>query len=254
VKIAIGCGVALIVGIIVVAVGIGGAAYWAKGKVEEMSGNETRIQELQEKANANTFERPADNVIREDRFVKFLDVRKRVFGLYEKHKPALDAMSQKKQGDWSDVTSGFSIINDIRLAQAQALADLGMSENEYHFMVEQVYKSAWASEIQKSTGKQPSEAMGEAFAKAQEAMQQAKAEAARAKESADRADDKSTEAQAEEATEAADEGLQDLGRAAQDAREAGAQMDVPQQNIDLFRKYEADIKKYAMGGLEFLGL
>jgi hypothetical protein len=254
VKIAIGCGVALIVGIIVVAVGIGGAAYWAKGKVEEMSGNEARIEELQKKANANTFERPADGVIREDRFVKFLDVRKRVFALYEKHKPALDAMGQKKQGDWSDVTSGFSIINDIRLAQAQALADLGMSEDEYQFMVEQVYRSAWASEIQKSTGKQPSEAMSEAFAKAQEAMQQAQRDAARAKESADRADNEPAEEQAEAAEEAAGEGAQAVGRAAQDAREQAAQMDVPQQNIELFRKYEADIKKYAMGGLEFLGL
>ena len=254
VKIAIGCGVALIVGVIVVAVGIGGAAYWAKGKVEEMSGNESRIEELQKKANANAFERPADNVIREDRFVKFLDVRKRVFALYEKHKPALDAMSQKKQGDWSDVTSGFSIINDIRLAQAQALADLAMSEDEYHFMVEQVYKSAWASEIQKSTGKQPSEAMGEAFTKAQEAMKQAQREAGQAKESADRADDDATEKQAEAAEDAAEEGAQDVGRTAQDARESMQSMDVPQQNIELFRKYEADIKKYAMGGLEFIGL
>ena len=254
VKIAIGCGVALIVGIIVVAVGIGGAAYWAKGKVDEMAGHESRIEELQKKANANAFERPADNVIREDRFVRFLDVRKRVFGVYEKHQPALEAMKDKKQGDWGDVTKGFSVINEIRLAQAEALADLGMSEDEYTFMVEQVYKTAWASEIQKSTGKQPSAAMGEAFAKAQEAMQQAQREAARAKESADRADDEATEEQAEDAAKAAEDGTQDLGRAAQEAREAGAQMDVPQQNIELFRKYEADIKKYAMGGLEFIGL
>ena len=254
VKIAIGCGVAIVLGVMVLAAGVFGGAYWLKGKAEELTGNESRIEELQKKANENAFERPADGVIREDRFLKFLDVRKRVFALYEKHKPALDAMGQKKQGDWSDVTSGFSIINDIRLAQAQALADLGMSEDEYHFMVEQVYKSAWASEIQKSTGKKPSEAMNDAFAKAQEAMQQAEREAARARESADRADDESAEKQAEAAEEATGEGAQDVGRAAQDAREQAEQMDVPQQNIELFRKYEADIKKYAMGGLEFLGL
>jgi hypothetical protein len=29
---------------------------------------------------------------------------------------------------------------------------------------------------------------------------------------------------------------------------------VPPQNIALFRKHEAEIKKYAMGGLEFVGL
>ena len=59
---------------------------------------------------------------------------------------------------------------------------------------------------------------------------------------------------ADAAEEATEEGAQDVGRAAQDAREAGAQMDVPEQNIELFRKYEADIKKYAMGGLEWIGL
>jgi hypothetical protein len=31
-------------------------------------------------------------------------------------------------------------------------------------------------------------------------------------------------------------------------------MDVPKENIALFRKYEAEIKRYAMGGLEFIGL
>jgi hypothetical protein len=85
-------------------------------------------------------------------------------------------------------------------------------------------------------------------------MQQAQREAARARDRADRADNEPVEEQAEEAKEASDEGLQDLGRAAQDAREAGAQMDVPQQNIELFRKYEAEIKKYAMSGLEWIGL
>jgi hypothetical protein len=29
---------------------------------------------------------------------------------------------------------------------------------------------------------------------------------------------------------------------------------VPQANIDLFHKYEADIKQYAMSGLAFAGL
>ena len=31
-------------------------------------------------------------------------------------------------------------------------------------------------------------------------------------------------------------------------------MDVPPANIELFKKYEAEIKKYAMGGLEWIGL
>ena len=152
VKIAIGCGVALILGIMVVAVAVFSGAYWLKGKTEEFTGNENRIEELHEKANATHFDRPSDGVIREDRLLKFLDIRKRVFSVYERHRAALEAMGQKKQGDFGDVTKGFSVINEIRTAQAQALADVGMSEDEYRFMVEQVYKTAWAAEVAKASG------------------------------------------------------------------------------------------------------
>ena len=43
-----------------------------------------------------------------------------------------------------------------------------------------------------------------------------------------------------------------LPRKAQ-ARENAKQLDVPPANIALFQKYEADIKKYAMSGLEWIG-
>jgi hypothetical protein len=36
--------------------------------------------------------------------------------------------------------------------------------------------------------------------------------------------------------------------------EANRSTDVSPANLALFRKYEADIKKYAMGGLEWIGL
>ena len=180
-KIAIGCGIAVLVAGLVAVVALGGLAYWAKGKAEEFTSEQSRIEELHRKANANTFTAPADGTITEDRLLKFLDVRKRVFGVYEKHKDELDAMSKKKQGDFGDVRKGFALINELRLAQAQALADVGMSENEYRFLVEQIYKSLWASA-------------------------------------------------------------------------SPATADVPAANVALFRKYEADIKKYAMGGLEWIGL
>jgi bifunctional pyridoxal-dependent enzyme with beta-cystathionase and maltose regulon repressor activities len=170
VKIAIGCGVASILGIMVVAVAVFSGAYWLKGKTEEFTGNENRIEELLQKANAARFDRPEDEVIREDRLLTFLDIRKRIFSVYVKHRALLEAMGQKKQGDWGDVTKGFSVVNEIRFAQAQALADVGMSEDEYRFMVEQVYKTAGAA-----------------------------------------------------------------------------------PNVELLRKYEAEIKKYAMAGLEWIG-
>lgn len=245
VKIAIGCGVVLILGIIVVAVGIGGAAYWAKGKVDEVAGHESRIEDLHERANATPFDRPEDGVIREDRLLKFLDVRKRVSTVYEKHRGSLEAIGNKKEGSWGDVTTGFSVINEIRLAQAQALADVGMSENEYAFMVEQVYKTAWAAGVADSTGgKSVSEAAADSYRQAAEAMEKARADNAA----------RSGGEQAAEAEESVEKGLEDLRRAAEEARESARDMDVPPQNIALFKKYEAEIKQYAMGGLEWIGL
>jgi hypothetical protein len=37
-------------------------------------------------------------------------------------------------------------------------------------------------------------------------------------------------------------------------QEAGQALAVPKANVELFRKYEADIKKYAMHGLALVGL
>jgi hypothetical protein len=36
--------------------------------------------------------------------------------------------------------------------------------------------------------------------------------------------------------------------------DAGEALEVPRANVELFRKYETDIKKYAMHGLAFIGL
>jgi hypothetical protein len=177
-KVAIGCGIAVVVGGVMLAAVVFGGLWWAKGKTQEFTGRQAQIEELRSKANAVPFTEPADGIVREDRLLKFLDVRRRVFGVYAKHKDQLEALNKKKQADFSDFTNGLSVLNEVRLAQAQALVDVGMSEGEYHFLIQQVYKSLWASEA---------------------------------------------------AT-------------------------VPPANLALFRKYEADIKQYAMGGLEWVGL
>jgi hypothetical protein len=53
--------------------------------------------------------------------------------------------------------------------------------------------------------------------------------------------------QIEEATKQAE------AQSGEAVRQAQA-LDVPQANLLLFKKYEADIKKYAMNGLEWLGI
>jgi hypothetical protein len=192
-KVAIGCGIAAVVGGVVLAVAVFTGLWWAKGKAEQFTGHETKIEELKKRANAVPFTEPADGVVREDRLVKFLDIRRRVFDVYAKHKDELEALNKKKQTGLGDLARGLGVLGEVRMAQAQALADVGMSEDEYRFMVQQVYKTLWASEAAKASP----------------------------------------------------------------GPEGGASaptLEVPPANIALFRKYETEIKQYAMGGLEWVGL
>jgi hypothetical protein len=254
-KIAIGCAAVAFLGVVVVVVGLGGAAWWAKGRIEDVAGDHDRIEKLQEQANRNRFSRPADGVIAEDRLVKFLDVRRRVFDVYKKYQAQIEARGKKEQADFGDVTTAFGMINEIRLAQAQAQADIGMSDDEYRFMVEQIYKTMWASEVAKSTGgKTPSEAASQMYEQAAQAMEKMAAEARRAEQQAKAKGDEQAEDAAEEDQEDVEDGAEELRKQAADARDRAKDMDVPPANIALFRKYEPQIKQYAMSGLEWIGL
>lgn len=254
-KIAIGCAAVAVAGIVVVAVGLGGAAWWAKGKLESATGEQDRIEKLQEQANKNEFRRPGDGVIAEDRLVKFLDVRRRVYDVYKKYEKEIEARGKKEQADLGDVSAAFGMINEIRLAQAQAQADVGMSDDEYSFLVEQIYKTMWASEIAKSTGgKTPSEAASQMYEQAAEAMQKMAAEAKRAQQQAEASGNEQAEEAAEEGQEDVEDGAEELRKQAQEARDRAKDMDVPPANVALFRKYEPQIKQYAMSGLEWIGL
>ncbi len=239
-KIALGCGCAvLLVGAAIIAV-FGVGAFWAKAKLHQVAGNfdklsaQTKeIQTFERKANANPYSAPADGVIPEARFVKFLETRKQVYGVYERFKPELDALEAKGKSKTQPSLSGAleaggkvaQLFTELRLAQVQALADVGMSEREYRDIQVAVYKTAWAAESEKQSGKTPSQAMREAERSA-EAQQSGLSEEDRRK---------------------LHESMAQLGQAAQ-------ALEVPKANIDLFRKYEADIKKYAMNGLELIGL
>jgi hypothetical protein len=264
-KVAIGCAVVLVGGGLVLAAIVFGGVWWAKGKVDQFAGKEARIEQLKKKANAVPFTEPADGVIQEDRLVKFLEIRKRVFAVYEKHKDELEAMSKKKQADLGDVTRGIGVLNEVRGAQAEALADAGMSEGEYAFMVRQIYKTMYASEVARQTGgKSVSEAAGAAYDSAAQSLEQAKQTAEQANAQSAQAEANLTPEQrkmladqreaAKKAMGDLEKGMGDMKKQASEVRESAQQLDAPPQNIALFRKYETDIKKYAMGGLEWLGL
>jgi hypothetical protein len=247
-KVAIGCGVAMLLAGIVGIVVVVGTAYWAKGKiaevkdkVEKVTGDEKRIEGLKKAAaNAAPFTRPLDGVIREERLQKFIEIRKRVYGVYEQHKAEIEALNKKEKGNLGDLMTAFSWLGEIRTTQAQAQADVGMGDDEYRFMVEQVYKTFWASEVAKQNGgKSVSQATGEAMEGVAQAMKRA-------------------QEQAKDATPEQKQRLRDAAGQIQDqaakAEENAKALDVPKANIELFRKYEADIRKYSMNGLELLGL
>ncbi len=243
-KIAIGCVVALLAAGIVVVVVLGAGAYWAKGKIEEVGGNisarTTEIAEYAKKANANPFTRPADGVVEEARLLKFLEVRRQVFTVYEQHKADFENIDKKKEAGFSDLMKAGGILADIKLAQAKGLAAAGMSETEYAFMIESIYKSAWASGFEKETGKPLSQY-------AEDASKQAKEAARQGNEAAEKSGVPGVQG-------VSPEDLDKMQKEVDDASSSLHSLDVPKANIELFRKHEAEIKKYAMGGLEMIGL
>jgi len=260
-KIAIGCGCLLLAGAVVTVGVVGMGAWWAKGKITEATGGLEKIaaktEEIdrwEKKANANAYTAPADGVIPEARFVKFLDTRKRVYGVYERYEADLRELQKKSEtaGDklspsdlWSAGGKLAEVVGEIRLEQMKALADLGMSEAEYRDIQLAVYKTAWAADAEKQSGKMPAEAVSEGLsetAKGMEEAMRAGLEAAR-KEGVP-----GTQAVSPEDVTKLQEQMTQLGQ------EAGQALEVPKANVELFRRHEADIKKYAMHGLAFLGL
>jgi hypothetical protein len=241
-KIAIGCGIALIVAVVGVVAFVGIGAYWVKGKAESLQAEQKQIEALKEKANEASFTEPADSVVQEPQIVRFIAVRKHVYDVYSKNEAFIESMKddKKKDANFSDVRKAFSLLNELRLAQAKGQADQQMSDSEYAFLVGQIYKSSWAAHVADQTGgRTVTEATDDANRKAIEQMKQAAERAAE---------------QSPEMKDTLDKQVGALEEHADEAHEAAVAADVPPQNVALFRKYEADLKKYAMSGLEWIGL
>jgi hypothetical protein len=247
-KIAIGCGIAFLAvsGIAVVALIWG--AYWVKGKAEQVAGDFTgnivkrteEISRYQEQANANPFTAPPEGIIHEDRLVRFLEVRKDMYAIYELHRAEIEAAGKRKDASLSDIAKFASLVTDLQLAKSKAMARVGMSDAEYVFHQMAVYQSAWSSQLQKETGKQFGETLSEAARQSAGSIQ-------KGVEAAEKAGYAPPATVSDEDAAKADAAVQELADKAKT-------MDSPQANIDLFRKHEAEITKYAMGGLTFLGL
>ena len=263
-KIALGCGCIVLAGAVAAIGACGLLGYWAKGKAEgvvndfdKMAKKATavtdEIDRWEQKANANPYGPPADGVIAEPRLVKFLEVRKQVHAVYETRRADLEALEKKSQSATDKMTPGdlwsaggqlADAFGAVKLAQAKALAEAGMSEAEYHDIQLAVYKTAWASDSVKKTGQTPAEALEKSMAEAGREVEDAVSRGV-------------AEAQKQKVPGAAamtPEDARKLGAEMAEAGKAARALEVPKANIELFRKHEAEIRQYAMSGLGLLGL
>ena len=256
-KIAIGCGCLVLLAAIAATALLGWGAWWAKGKlgqakagVERMTATSEEMERYQKQANANPYTPPGDGVIAEPRFLKFIEVRKQVYAVYERYEAELRELQRKSESAsdkltlsevWSAGGALAEMASAIRLAQMRGLAAEGMSESEYRDIQVAVYKSAWAAESETSSGQLPAEAVSEKMTEAGKQMREA-VEAARKRG-------------VPGASQMSDEDARKLEQQmAQAGKGAGEALHVPRANVELFRRHQADIKKYAMNGLAFLGL
>jgi hypothetical protein len=130
---------------------------------------------------------------------------------------------------------------DLRLVQVKSLAEVGMSEAEYDFIQTALYLTAAVATAQSQTGRLPAEAVADATRHVQEALKTGVEVAQREGLPGAGELSESDLRQLEEA----------LARAGASGSEALA---VPPANVELYRRYQADIERYAMHGLAVLGL
>jgi hypothetical protein len=263
-KIALGCGCIVLAGLVAAAGACGLLGYWVKGKAEGVatdfgamakraSAVTDEIERWEKQANANPYTPPADGVVDEARLLKFLEARKQVHAVYEAHKADLASLEKSARSPsdkvsptelWSAGGKLAETFGALKLAQAKALAEVGMSEAEYHDIQIAVYKSAWASESEKKTGEMPAEALEKAMSEAgrhvEDAVSRGVAEAQKQ--------------QVPGAGQLSPEDAKKLGEQLAEAGKAAKALEVPKANLELFRKHEAEIRQYAMGGLGLLGL
>jgi hypothetical protein len=243
-KIAIGCGVAALLAIVVAVALLVGGVLWGKKQLKNAGFDSAKLSkfgELQKKINAMPFAPPADGVIPEDRFVSFLAVRKAVFPVYEQNRATLEQMRDKQhKPGLSDVVAMTGIVSSIQYARAEAMADQQLGTAEYAWMTQAVYKAHIGTRIAAATGgKGASRTVSEAMERARKEIEAERQESAKG---------------TAEREKALDETQRRLDAAGQAAQAQAAALDVPAANLALFEKYKADIDRYAMPELALIGM
>ena len=120
------------------------------------------------------------------------------------------------------------LVADVRLVPAKALAAAKMSETEYRYVQQAVYRSAWAGEFEKEAGSQPSEHIAQMMEAQKQALQ-----------AGQEALNKAQEAMAPGAAPLTDEDVKAGQSVLDQLGDKTKSLEVPRANIELFKKYEA---------------
>lgn len=248
----IGCAVFALV--LVVAV-VGGGLYvknWFSEKaktVENLAGSKDsdygkRSAQL---SREYPFAAPANNLVTEGQFDRFISVRKEMYAIYQKYEPEFKQMEKEKVNGLSGAMKGLELLNDIRKAQIDALERQRMSPEEYTYVVTAVYKTWFAKGAREALKDQ-----GTAMQAAEEQMKKSIAELDR--QIQDPATPEATRKQLQATKEQLETQLQNLPQNTELKQVDQELASIPKENIELFTRHEAEIKQYSMSGLELIGL
>lgn len=238
-KIAIGCFAVAVIALFLFVAGVIGLGYWAKTKVQEVTGGGRAVEEARRTANAVPFTRPAGDIVAEPRLVKFIEIRATVFSVYEKYRGEIESrLAKVKEGkslDFGDISTGLTFMGELQKAETLALAKHGMSEDEYAFITGELYKSTWTDFGSGEASKRAIKDAAQAAKAAEDAMKAAE-----------------SQGMPPEAREALAKARTEIAASTEQAAREIENVATAPENVALFKKYEADLKKYAMPGLHML--
>lgn len=138
-KVAIGCGAALVVGLVVLAVVVVAGGWFVKNKADEfVGGMEAQVEAtetIQRLEREHPFSPPADGVVGEERAERFLavtdDAWKRMGDRVEELVERAERAEDRGRAGVGDVMAGMRGFGGARIALAEALTEHEMPVSEY---------------------------------------------------------------------------------------------------------------------------
>lgn len=252
-----GCGCLAIGGAAVLVAGLTLGTWWLRDQAIDLSDGleglvvrNHEIETWEQKANAHPYEPPQGGIVPEDRLLTFIGVRRQVHQVYVDYEPQLLQLLEQAEGrapapSASELLSlgvrATEMYDAVRLAQVKALAEGGMSDREYTAIRNAVYLAAGAARAEAEMGRLPAEAVSQATERLRATLRAA----------LDRARREGLPGTGRVSDEELDRIDEALAQAGTEGRET---LSVPVENVQLFRRHEAELEKYAMHGLAVLGL